>query len=87
MAEVEAALLGNVPAINTGLHAAASVPSQPSSLLLRKKKDPKIAWTFKMPFSLHEELSAVAAHNGLSMTDIVIEAVQLHLPNFPHSKD
>jgi hypothetical protein len=54
------------------------------SLLKAKKKEIKIAWTFKIPHALHQQLSAVAAHNGLTMSDIVIEAIQFHLPNFPH---
>ena len=55
-----------------------------SSLLRAKKKQIKIAWTFKIPHALHQELSAVASHNDLTMSDIVIEAIQFHLPNFPH---
>ncbi len=55
-----------------------------STLLKAKKKQIKIAWTFKIPHALHQELSAVAAHNDLTMSDIVIEAIQFHLPNFPH---
>jgi hypothetical protein len=65
--------------------AAPAEPSpSPSKLLTNKKKDPKIAWTFKMPYQLHQELSAVAAYNGLSMTDIVVEALERHLVHFPH---
>ena len=55
-----------------------------SSLLKAKKKQIKIAWTFKIPHALHQELSAVASYNELTMSDIVIEAIQFHLPNFPH---
>jgi len=55
------------------------------SLLKAKKKEIKIAWTFKIPYALHEELAAVASHNGLTMSEIVIEAIQFHLPNFPHA--
>jgi hypothetical protein len=54
------------------------------SLLKARKRPIKIAWTFKIPHTLHQELSSVAAHNGLTMSDIVIEAIQFHLPNFPH---
>ena len=61
---------------------------QPSVLsptrLKPRHKDPKIAWTFKMPLALHRELTQVAAHNDLAMTDIVIEALRFHLPNFDH---
>jgi hypothetical protein len=59
-------------------------PQVPSKLLMHQKKDPKIAWTFKMPYKLHQELSAVAAYNELSMTDIVVEALERHLVHFPH---
>ena len=54
------------------------------SLLKARKKPIKIAWTFKIPLELHQELTAVATHNRLTMSDIVIEAIQFHLPNFPH---
>ena len=54
------------------------------SLLKARRKEIKIAWTFKIPHALHQELSAVAAHNSLTMSDIVIEAIRFHLPNFPH---
>ena len=54
------------------------------SLLKARRKEIKIAWTFKIPHALHQELSAVAAYNSLTMSDIVIEAIRFHLPNFPH---
>lgn len=54
------------------------------TLLKARKKPVKIAWTFKIPLELHRELTTVATHNGLTMSDIVIEAIQFHLPNFPH---
>jgi predicted DNA-binding protein len=57
----------------------------PPSLLRRKeKRRPRVAWTFKIPPELHEELAAVAEHNDLPMAEIVIEAITLHLKNFPH---
>lgn len=57
----------------------------PPSLLKRKeKRRPRIAWTFKIPPELHEELAAVSEHNDLPMAEIVIEAITLHLRNFPH---
>lgn len=57
---------------------------QSPSRLQPKKKEIRIAWTFKIPHELHQELSAVASYNDLTMSDIVIEAIQLHLPHFPH---
>ena len=57
-----------------------------STLLKPKKKQIKVAWTFKMPMELHRELSEVAEHNQLSMSDIVLEALRFHLPNFPHPR-
>jgi hypothetical protein len=50
----------------------------------KEKKRPRIAWTFKIPPELHEELASVAEHNDLPMAEIVIEAITLHLKNFPH---
>jgi len=38
--------------------------------------------TFRLPIELIEALKEVAAHNNLNMTDIVAEAVWLHLGNF-----
>ena len=62
-------------------------PSILSPSLLRARTKPiRIAWTFKIPHELHQELSNVAAYNGLTMSDIVIEAIQFHLPNFPHPR-
>lgn len=72
------------PAVRADSHTAVQSPVLPTSLLKAKKKDIKIAWTFKIPHALHQELAAVAHHNGLTMSDIVIEAIQFHLPNFPH---
>jgi hypothetical protein len=65
-------------------HTKVQLPVLSPTLLKAKQKEIKIAWTFKIPHTLHQELSAVAAHNGLTMSDIVIEAIQFHLPNFPH---
>lgn len=70
--------------VRTDSHTTVQSPVLPTSLLKAKKKDIKIAWTFKIPHALHQELAAVAHHNGLTMSDIVIEAIQFHLPNFPH---
>jgi len=38
--------------------------------------------TFRLPIELIEALKDVAEHNNLNMTDIVAEAVWLHLDNF-----
>jgi hypothetical protein len=93
----ESALLGDPPApvpsevqpeahieVPVESHATIQLPVLSPTLLKAKQKEIKIAWTFKIPHSLHQELSAVATHNGLTMSDIVIEAIQFHLPNFPH---
>lgn len=68
------------PPVHTAVQPAVLSPSR----LQPKKKEIRIAWTFKIPHELHQELAAVAAHNDLTMSDIVIEAIQLHLPNFAH---
>ena len=97
MGEAEAALLGETPP-PPPVKPVAPIASQPTiqptiqqqvlspTLLKAKRKPIKIAWTFKIPHDLHQELSAVASHNGLTMSDIVIEAIQFHLPNFPHPR-
>jgi hypothetical protein len=37
--------------------------------------------------ALHRELEEVARFNRLTMNDITIEAIELHLKNFPHPGD
>ena len=96
--EAETALLGETPhatvppvgppevhlTVPDKGHSTIQLPVLSPSLLKARRKEIKIAWTFEIPHELHQELSAVASHNGLTMSDIVIEAIQFHLPNFPH---
>lgn len=74
------------PPVPQSVHTAVQSTVLSLSRLQPKKKEIKIAWTFKIPYALHQELAAVAAHNDLTMSDIVIEAIQLHLPNFAHPR-
>ena len=55
----------------------------PYTKLKPKKKSQKITWSVKLDPELLERLRRVAEHNRLNMSDIVIEAVELHLPHFP----
>jgi hypothetical protein len=48
-----------------------------------KVKQPVQMVTYRIPASVYEWLNAVSTYNGLNMTDIVVEAVERHLPNFP----
>jgi hypothetical protein len=61
----------------------------PHTRLIPRNSRPRIItfpYTVRIPLDLHERLKAVATHNNLSMTDIVIEALEQHLPNFPQPK-
>lgn len=58
----------------------------PKTRLVPKTAKPRMVTSLlaiRIPLELHERLRAVAHHNRLNMTDIVIEAVELHLQNFP----
>ena len=65
------------------------LPLGPHTRLVPRNARPRIVtfpYTVRIPLDLHERLKAVAMHNNLSMTDIVIEALELHLPDFPQPK-
>lgn len=48
-----------------------------------KEKDLSIPKTYRLPSKLYEKLSTVAKYNNVTMTDIIVEALELHLPQFP----
>jgi hypothetical protein len=48
-----------------------------------KRREITVPATFRIPLPLHEHLKTIAAHNRLNMTDILIEALELHLGHFP----
>jgi hypothetical protein len=48
-----------------------------------KRREITVPATFRVPLALHERLKGIAAHNRLNMTDILIEALELHLEHFP----
>jgi len=48
-----------------------------------KEKDLTIPKTYRLPSRLYGKLSAVAKYNNVTMTDIIVEALELHLPQFP----
>jgi hypothetical protein len=65
------------------------VSLSPKTRLVPKTAKPKIVTTLlavRVPLELHERLKTVAHYNRLNMTDIVIEAIGLHLQNFPQPK-
>jgi hypothetical protein len=41
-----------------------------------------VSATFRLPEELHARLKRISQHNQIDMTDITIEALELHLPNF-----
>jgi hypothetical protein len=48
-----------------------------------KRKEPVQMVTYRIPASLYDRLFRIAEYNHLNMTDIVVEAIDRHLPNFP----
>ena len=48
-----------------------------------KRKEPVQMVTYRIPASLYDRLFRTAEYNNLNMTDIVVEAVERHLSNFP----
>lgn len=67
----------------------ASTGESPTRLQPRpgKAKEPVQMVTYRIPARVYEWLNAVATWNGLNMTDIVVEAVERHLHNFPQPPD
>lgn len=48
-----------------------------------RRKEPVQMVTYRIPASLYDRLFRTAEYNNLNMTDIVVEAIDRHLPNFP----
>lgn len=92
MEVVEERLLGGAGAGTEAAPEPADVPAAPAVhtevlpdiLLNRKPREPLVAWTLKLPVSLHRELKQVAHHNDIGMTSIVVDALKQYLPRFPH---
>jgi hypothetical protein len=64
---------------------------QPSALratkLRPRERVARSALIIRLNPALHRELEEVARFNRLTMNDIAIEAIELHLRNFPHPGD
>lgn len=52
-----------------------------------RRKEPVQMVTYRIPASLYDRLLRTAEYNNLNMTDIVVEAIERHLPNFPDPGD
>ena len=67
----------------------ASLPLSPQSVtkLRPRERVARSALIVRLNPALHRELEEVARYNRLTMNDIAIEAIQLHLRNFPHPPD
>ena len=63
-----------------------SSPS-PASKLRPRERVARSALIVRLNPALHRELEEVARFNRLTMNDIAIEAIELHLRNFPHPGD
>lgn len=48
-----------------------------------RRKEPVQMVTYRIPASLYDRLFRTAEYNNLNMTDIVVEAIERHLPHFP----
>jgi hypothetical protein len=56
----------------------------PDNTLKKKRKEPRMAWTMKIPLEVHRELRDVCEFNDYSMSDVVIEALRRFLPSLEH---
>jgi hypothetical protein len=77
------------PTVPSAVQTAVQVDVPPSDKTPppRSRLQPKqvtIPATFRLPLALHDRLKSVAQFNRLNMTDIVAEAIEIHLANFPH---
>jgi hypothetical protein len=54
------------------------------SRLKPRERVARSALIVRLDPALHRELETVARFNRLTMNDIAIEAIELHLRNFPH---
>jgi hypothetical protein len=61
----------------------AALPATRLSPRPGKRKEPVQMVTYRIPASLYDRLFRIAEYNNLNMTDIVVEAIERHLPNFP----
>jgi hypothetical protein len=68
------------PQIPMAVSTAVPIPS----LLKRKHKEILVSWSLKLPLSLKTELENVARFNEIPMSEIVIEALRRHLPDYEH---
>jgi len=60
-------------------------PAVPQSTLLpRKHKEILTSWSIKLPLSLKAELEGVSRYNEIPMSEIVVEALRRHLPDYEH---
>jgi hypothetical protein len=58
--------------------------SQGATKLRPRQRVARSALIIRLNPALHRELEEVARYNRLTMNDIAIEALELHLRNFPH---
>jgi hypothetical protein len=63
------------------------VPLGPGTKLVPRtgprRGDPTQSATYRLPLPLYNQLVDVAHHYRIAMTDIVVEALEQHLKNFP----
>jgi hypothetical protein len=70
-----------------GIQDSPPLSSQPATKLRPRERVARSALIIRLNPALHRELEEVARYNRLTMNDIAIEAIQLHLRNFPHPPD
>ena len=50
----------------------------------RKHREPLVAWSVKLPAGLKTELETVSRFNEIPMSEILVEALRRHLPQYEH---
>jgi hypothetical protein len=75
------------PASQPAIPPASTHAPQHGTKLRPRERVARSALIVRLNPALHRELEEVARFNRLTMNDIVIEAIELHLRNFPHPSD
>jgi hypothetical protein len=68
-------------------HSGAGAESRAATRLKPRERVARSALIVRLDPTLHRQLEQVARFNRLTMNDIAIEAIELHLKNFPHPPD
>ncbi len=82
-----AAATAPYPAVQLSPVQRVEIPLGPGTKLVPRsgprRGDPTQSATYRLPLPLYNQLVDVAHHYRIAMTDIVVEALEQHLKNFP----